>query len=75
VLSGETQQITASFTGAPDGVEPFTQTTRLDGDFASVAAGVDVLWRNDVTLQIGFSGQYADTWDNSGAYAKVSFGF
>jgi hypothetical protein len=75
LLSGEEQDITAGLAGAPAGVAPFTQTTRLDGDFTSVAAGIDVLWTNDFTLQLGYSGQYADTWDSEAAFLKLSYGF
>ena len=64
-------EISASLTGAPSGVAPFVQWHELDESFTGAAAGFEVLWPNDVTATLGFSGQYGDTWDAESWYLKL----
>ena len=74
-VRGDTPEIRATLTAAPDGVQPFTQWFYLDDSFTDAAAGFEVLWPSNFIATLGFAGQYGSTWDAETWYAKLQYAF
>jgi uncharacterized protein with beta-barrel porin domain len=73
--SGTDPSITASFSGAPAGVAPFTVTGAFDRTYLDVDAGVDVLSIGGAVLRVGYLGRFSQHVSANGATLKFSLSF
>ncbi|XSG81942.1 MAG: autotransporter outer membrane beta-barrel domain-containing protein [Methyloligella sp. ZOD6] len=52
--------VAASFSGAPEGVSPFTIVANTDNVQADVAGGVELITSGDSTVRVFYDGQFGD---------------
>lgn len=74
-LTGSEREITATLLGAPDGVAPFTVTSRADKTYADVVAGVDLLRSGGSTLRLDYTGQFSRNSSANAVWVKYSMPF
>jgi outer membrane autotransporter protein len=67
--------VQAMLQGAPDGTGYFGVSQSLDRTVRELAAGVDVLTGANVTLRVGYSGQFSASGATHGATLKFSRSF
>jgi outer membrane autotransporter protein len=74
-LTNNERQVTASFEGAPVGVEPFTVTTRTDRTYGDISLGIDILKRQGSTMRLDYTGQFSRNSSAHAISAKFSLPF
>jgi outer membrane autotransporter protein len=67
--------VPARFTGAPAGVDPFTVTSTIDEVMLTLNAGVDVLNLNNMSVSIGYEGEFGEEHQRQGGKVKVGLKF
>jgi len=70
--SGFDPTLSASFQGAPAGVEPFKVEAGMDDTLVDVAAGVDVLRPSGIVLRLNYVGQFGGELDSQGIFLRFS---
>ena len=65
---------TASFAGAP-GVAPFTIASSIDSVVVDVAAGIDFIGSDGLTLRLQYDGHFGEDTEQHGGTAKLNVPF
>ena len=74
-IEGGTFGVQAMLQGAPEDAGYFGVNQALDRTVRECAAGVDVLTGGNVTLRVGYSGQFSASSTTHGATLKFSRSF
>jgi hypothetical protein len=74
-IVGGTFKVQAMLEGAPEDAGYFGVTSSLDRTVRELAAGVDVLTGKNITLRLGYSGQFAASGATHGATLKFTRSF
>ena len=62
----------ASFAGAAPNIAPFAITTSVDKVVADIAAGVDLIGADGLTLRLQYDGHFGENTDTHGGTIKLS---
>jgi uncharacterized protein YhjY with autotransporter beta-barrel domain len=74
-VSGSSAQITASFQGAPAGVQPFRITTAMDKTYAEINLGLDIIGIDGRDVRLTYIGQFSEHTTSHAAALKFSVPF
>jgi uncharacterized protein YhjY with autotransporter beta-barrel domain len=74
-LSGSSAQITASFQGAPAGVQPFRISTDMDKTYAEINLGLDIIGIDGKDVRLTYIGQFSEHTTSHAAALKFSVPF
>lgn len=68
-------QMTATMTGAPDDVPPFTTINERDETYVDVSFGLDLIRTNNATLRVDYAGQFSQDSSAHMVGAKLAVPF
>lgn len=74
-LTDNDRSITASLSGAPASVAPFTVINELDRTYADLSIGLDVLKKNGMAVRIDYTGQFSENTSTNAIGVKFSMPF
>jgi hypothetical protein len=67
--------MTSTFMSAPDGISPFSVTSRFDQSYFNVGAGIDLLTQSGVDVKLNYEGLFSGRSDANSGGLKVGVKF